>query len=372
MSVPESAAQVLARLGYYYPTIDPNETVVSRCLDWSQYGMPFNPYDWNAWMDPQNFASTPDPAPATAPAPSPAPASAPAPGDSPKAAEPPAIAPAAPLPPPIPPLTTEKFQQARSVNTTEFALQQLQELGTDALTIPTKNLKAPIPRALFMLLNTYNDPKKSLGVGPLNDGITTGANHRLLGYTVYFLHNPTTRQFLEYFRAFLSCTTEYLTVYYSGHGAQVKDTSGDEADGLDEVMVFDQGYIRDDDLASVLRSTCRGKCKVVLIADCCRSGTLWDVPEEIAVAEKTFPANILSLSASADSQTSKQTAGLGGEGMGMQGLFTFHFFRHIRANRSLTPSQILPLVNRELTSYKQGCQIYPTRQALMDQPIFPP
>jgi hypothetical protein len=72
--------------------------------------------------------------------------------------------------------------------------------------------------------------------------------------------------------------------------------------------------------------------------------------------------------AAADSQTSKQTNTLG-KGKGMQRLFTFHFFRLMRANLALTPTQVVPLVNRELTKYKQGCHIYPTRKAMMNEPI---
>jgi hypothetical protein len=178
-----------------------------------------------------------------------------------------------------------------------------------------------------MLLNNYTDPSKRLGVGPLNDGITCGANHRIMGFEVFFLHNPTTKTFMECFEAFLSNVTKQLTVYYSGHGSQIKDTNGDEADGMDEVMVFD---VVDDDLAISIQKCCKGKCRVLLIADCCRSGTLWDIPEDIKVAERTFPANVMSLAAAGDNQTSKQSTGLGG-GLGSQGMF-----RLLKENPNLT------------------------------------
>jgi hypothetical protein len=317
----------LTRLGYYYASVDPYRTAAAGGLDMNVYGLGFNPYDSAAWSNPQA------------------------------------------LQPPTAPISAEDFQRVRSQSTVEGALAQLKALGTDVSTIPVKTLSVPA-RVLFLCLNTYTTPKLSLGVGPLNDGVTCAANHRILGYTVYFLHNPTTRQFLDYLKAFLDKTREHLTIYYSGHGSQIRDTTGDEGDGRDEVMIFDQGFIVDDDLAGILREHCKGKCRVLLLTDCCRSGTIWDVPEDLAKAERTFPPNILSFSAAQDSQTSKQTSGLGGAA-GAQGLFTFNFFRIVRANKGITPAQIAPLINKEIKRYQQACAVSPTRKELLTQPIFP-
>jgi hypothetical protein len=221
-----------------------------------------------------------------------------------------------------------------------------------------------------MCINTYTDPKRALGVGPLNDAITCGANHNLMNYLVYYLHNPTTKQFLDYLTVFLRITSENLTIYYTGHGAQVADRNGDEDDGMDEVMVFQSGHIVDDDLADILKKNANGRTKIVLISDCCRSGTIWDIPSNVTRAERNFPANIISFSASRDSQTSKQATGLGATKT-MQGLFTFHFFRLIRQNRALTPAQIIPLINREIAPFQQTAVVLPTRRQLMNEPIFP-
>lgn len=67
-----------------------------------------------------------------------------------------------------------------------------------------------------------------------------------MGYSVYFLHNPDTDLFLDYLEIFLQISTEYLTIYYSGHGSNIKDTNGDEDDGLDEIIIFDDDFIVDD------------------------------------------------------------------------------------------------------------------------------
>ena len=111
---------------------------------------------------------------------------------------------------------------------------------------------------------------------------------------------------MDYLKMFLKMTSENLTVYYTGHGTQVRDRSGDEADGYDEAMVFEDTYVLDDDLAAAVKKNCNGTCRVLLLNDCCRSGTIWDIPEDISRAERTFPPNVMSISSSKDSQTSKQ------------------------------------------------------------------
>ena len=72
-----------------------------------------------------------------------------------------------------------------------------------------------------------------------------------------------------------------VVIYYSGHGSQVDDDSGDERDGKDETFVpTDYGrngeraedMLLDDELASALNRL-RDR-QVVLIADSCHSGTV--------------------------------------------------------------------------------------------------
>lgn len=131
--------------------------------------------------------------------------------------------------------TVETFEELRNHNTPELALKQLNELATDLATIDYKQL-TETARVCFILCNTYNKPEYQLGVGPINDSITVAANHKRMGYTVYFLHNPTSSVFLEHLEFFLQKTTQYLTVFYTGHGANIKDKEGDEDDGLDEFL----------------------------------------------------------------------------------------------------------------------------------------
>lgn len=72
-----------------------------------------------------------------------------------------------------------------------------------------------------------------------------------------------------------------LLVAYSGHGANVTDTSGDEADGRDEVLCpidcATQGYITDDVIKEVFISKLPRNVKLVKLIDACHSSTMLDL-----------------------------------------------------------------------------------------------
>ncbi|KAI9168192.1 hypothetical protein H9P43_007564 [Blastocladiella emersonii ATCC 22665] len=71
-----------------------------------------------------------------------------------------------------------------------------------------------------------------------------------------------------------------LFFHFSGHGAQVKDASGDEEDGHDEVLVPSDyekvGMLLDDDINAIMVKPLPAGCKLHMIMDCCHSGTMAD------------------------------------------------------------------------------------------------
>eukprot|EP00755_Sulcionema_specki_P025021 Sspe_Gene.82372::Locus_53988_Transcript_1_1_Confidence_1.000_Length_1485::g.82372::m.82372 len=73
-----------------------------------------------------------------------------------------------------------------------------------------------------------------------------------------------------------------LFFHYSGHGGQQKDTSGDEADGMDETLIPEDfrtnGVITDDQLFEHLCASLPPGVRLVCIMDCCHSGTILDLP----------------------------------------------------------------------------------------------
>lgn len=72
-----------------------------------------------------------------------------------------------------------------------------------------------------------------------------------------------------------------LFFHYSGHGTSIRDTSGDETDKKDEVLVpldFEsKGFIVDDWLFSNFISKIPDRVTLYGILDCCHSGTAFDL-----------------------------------------------------------------------------------------------
>lgn len=74
---------------------------------------------------------------------------------------------------------------------------------------------------------------------------------------------------------------DLIFIYFSGHGAQMRDDNGDEADGLDEILCPHDlkqsrrtgliNFVRDDTIDEKLRKL--SDREVVVIFDCCHSGT---------------------------------------------------------------------------------------------------
>jgi hypothetical protein len=82
---------------------------------------------------------------------------------------------------------------------------------------------------------------------------------------------------------------------YSGHGSQVRDTNGDEADGLDEVIVpmdyGSAGFVTDDEIFNIVKNS---KCRTMLIFDSCHSGSVCDLQWSYQYMNNGFTRSSLS------------------------------------------------------------------------------
>ncbi|KAI0293765.1 peptidase C14, caspase domain-containing protein, partial [Russula brevipes] len=128
--------------------------------------------------------------------------------------------------------------------------------------------------------------------------------------------------------------------YFSGHGIQIKDTSGDETDGLDECICamdyrgdvqhpneYTAGVIVDDRMHELLVQPLPRECRLTAIFDSCHSGTILDLPylysSQGIVKEFTHPyrlrvlrqklsyADVISIGASKDHQLAREANGKG-------------------------------------------------------------
>ncbi|KAJ1551592.1 Ca(2+)-dependent cysteine protease [Nowakowskiella sp. JEL0078] len=73
-----------------------------------------------------------------------------------------------------------------------------------------------------------------------------------------------------------------LFLHFSGHGATVKDSDGDEDDGLDSTIVpldyQSAGQITDDEIHGLIAKPLPAGCRLMSIFDCCHSGSILDLP----------------------------------------------------------------------------------------------
>ena len=92
-----------------------------------------------------------------------------------------------------------------------------------------------------------------------------------------------------------SGASDEIWFHYSGHGTQIRDTTGDEVDGLDEAIVpvdyLSAGMIGDDDLFQLVRGI---RCRAFLVFDSCHSGSVCDLQYSINYVNGSFSKTISS------------------------------------------------------------------------------
>ncbi len=95
---------------------------------------------------------------------------------------------------------------------------------------------------------------------------------------------PTRRNILEAMKWLVSGAQpgHSLFFHFSGHGSQVRDTSGDEADGFDETILpmdyQSAGHIVDDEIYDIMVRRLPKGARLTSVMDCCHSGTGMDLP----------------------------------------------------------------------------------------------
>ncbi|MCH0538922.1 caspase family protein [Streptomyces sp. MUM 203J] len=82
---------------------------------------------------------------------------------------------------------------------------------------------------------------------------------------------------------------DVLLLTYSGHGGQLPDETGDEADALDETLVLYDREFLDDELQRELAG-CADGVRILVLLDCCHSGTAIETRDRLApeVLEEQF------------------------------------------------------------------------------------
>lgn len=152
-----------------------------------------------------------------------------------------------------------------------------------------------------------------------------------------------------------------LFFHYSGHGTQIKDRDGDEKDGYDEVVCSKNGImITDDQINSVISLFPKDKT-LILVFDCCHSGSIVDLPYiytqngvQTEKVKKEVRANVICISGAKDSQTASDVVE---KGIGFGALSSTLYGLLRNSNKEKTWKQLYSELTIEMK--KKGYEQYP-------------
>jgi len=174
---------------------------------------------------------------------------------------------------------------------------------------------------------------------------------------------------------------DVLFFHFSGHGGQVPDKTGHEADGFNETLIpLDHtraGQISDDVLWGSLVYNLPEGARLTALMDMCHSGTGLDLPYDYNVntrrwTEDVNPAHsrgdVVLFSGCEDSQTSADVQGYSGAG----GAMTLAFTKAYQQCSSSTYHEFLSVVKRELRKkrHSQRPQLTSSQQFDASSRIF--
>jgi len=170
---------------------------------------------------------------------------------------------------------------------------------------------------------------------------------------------------------------------FSGHGGQVPDYNGDEADGLDEVIMpvdyNTAGPIVDDDIHAYLAMGVPPGAKLTAVMDCCHSGTGMDLPYEYSTGcqicgsqgvAKVTRGDVICFSGCRDDQTSADSQAL--SRVAHTGVLTFSFVKCVEDHHPyLTYSSLLMNMQQAILQkgFKQVIQLSSGKQLDINIPF---
>ena len=157
---------------------------------------------------------------------------------------------------------------------------------------------------------------------------------------------------------------DILFFSFSGHGTNTIDTSGDEKDGKDEMLVaLDLNCISDDEIKSIIQTYLKKDVTLFALIDCCHSGSILDLRYQYLNnnSDNTVATNlgnyetigdIIMLSGCMDKQTSADAY----INNNFQGAMSWSFLKAIKSNPKITWKDLITNM-RNLLKTSQYTQI---------------
>ncbi|OHT02525.1 Clan CD, family C14, metacaspase-like cysteine peptidase [Tritrichomonas foetus] len=246
-------------------------------------------------------------------------------------------------------------------------IRRLKEIARDIQQVPIQNVPREMEKVFFICINTYKGFQINTGSSPMMDAFNLARIIKHRGYQVFFIHNPHAAIFMQYFAAMLESVYKHLIFMYIGRGTGVQDLDGDELDGVDEALVFDDGVIIDDDLVTCLVRYKNQESRLTLLTDASYKDTIWDM-EEKSKNGKPIPPNVLSLSAETRLQT--MTATIEAEARVEKGAFAQALTTAFRQNAEATPDDLQRMMENTLREAGQVYTVGTTSPELLSQPVL--
>ena len=108
----------------------------------------------------------------------------------------------------------------------------------------------------------------------------------------------------------ISDSSDIMFFQYSGHGVQIRDLDGDEADGKDEGLYSSNCTIVTDDVLNECVKNVKKNKTLVMIIDACHSGTVVDLPYQFdgieikQINDKYIDGDVVCITGCMDTQVS--------------------------------------------------------------------
>jgi chaperonin cofactor prefoldin len=188
---------------------------------------------------------------------------------------------------------------------------------------------------------------------------------------------PTYKRIITELTNLVNQNADCIFIVYSGHGTSIPDMNSEEDDKLDECILpcdcQTSGVISDDILNNIFKNS---KSSGLAIFDCCRSGTILDLPNMNILNTKAPETNIqqnnlICISGCKDSQTSAEIFNL--NNMLQQGALTTLILYYLRKMKYYpTLSTLLDTINNDLkNSGLDQISIITSKNPIYNDTLFP-
>lgn len=188
-------------------------------------------------------------------------------------------------------------------------------------TLTVNNINITNKRALIIGIN-YNGTNNQLN-GCINDATNISNFIKEFDFKEENIHlmtdeteiKPTGSNIVNSITNFLKSGVEgeLLFLYYSGHGSQTYDYSGDERDGVDELIVSADSFgITDDYLKQIIQNNLKKNVTLFCLFDCCNSGTMLNLKYEYLASNNYQLTQAESITDTNDAETTGNVVMLSG------------------------------------------------------------